>query len=195
MRTQCAHVTIGAMHRRERTGLAAPTRKQSQPAVSSRRVPTPAETVLDLQRHAGNHAVARVVAEPAPRARSSVVQRHERLSYPTVPRGEEDPRVRINVMIREFNASLRGPYDPIDKGLLHEIATATQLYREGKITHGKEISRRLTKTEAEARDQQGRPVHKGNDQSIMAVPGGGNDPQQGPRTGHGLRARRCNDDR
>jgi hypothetical protein len=69
------------------------------------------------------------------------------IHYPEVPEEEKDPRVRINIMIDQFNESLPGRYKAIDFGLYHEIMTAIKLVGDHKITHGKQISRGLTKEE------------------------------------------------
>ncbi|KAI1204530.1 uncharacterized protein F4807DRAFT_446737 [Annulohypoxylon truncatum] len=89
--------------------------------------------------------------------------------YPTVPSGEEDPRVRINVMINIFNAGLptKGQNGGVDKGLFHEIMTACYLVKNYKINHGKEISRPLTPAE--------RGLQKGDAQMILVpLKDGGN---------------------
>ncbi|MEH2373813.1 hypothetical protein [Nostoc sp.] len=69
------------------------------------------------------------------------------INYPNVPDNEKDPRVRINVMIKQFNDSLKVRYQQIDCGLYHEIQTAMHLVGNFKIVHGKQISRGLTKEE------------------------------------------------
>lgn len=83
----------------------------------------------------------------------------QKISYPVVPKTEEDPRRRINVMIRMFNDDLR-ENKKMDKGLYHEIQTAIQLVREWKITHGRQISRSLTTSEKSER-------RLGNEQMIL----------------------------
>jgi hypothetical protein len=71
------------------------------------------------------------------------------IRYPKVPKGEEDPRRRINVMIDIFNANLpsRKSRGKIDLGLYHEIQTAINLVHTHRVTHGKQISRGLTEVE------------------------------------------------
>ncbi|KAK6354947.1 hypothetical protein TWF696_004075 [Orbilia brochopaga] len=75
------------------------------------------------------------------------------INFPVVPPGEEDPRVRINTMIKIFNQKLPQRPNPnpasMDMGLFYEIKAAIKLVRARKITHGKEISRGLTKHESE----------------------------------------------
>ena len=93
---------------------------------------------------------------------------NQKIIHPTVPKKEEDPRVRINVMIGIFNANLP-PHEPpskIDLGFYHEIQTAILLVRQYKITHGNQISRPLTAAEKKS-------LQKGNSQMIL-VPMEGN---------------------
>lgn len=90
-----------------------------------------------------------------------------RIEFPVVPKSEEDPRGRINTMVAIFNENLPPNTTPtaIDLGMVFEIETAKKLVRELKVTHGKEISRSLTKAEA-ARGL------NGNSQKIWAVQSG-----------------------
>jgi hypothetical protein len=68
------------------------------------------------------------------------------LVLPNIPPEEEDPRVRINVMIDIFNKELK-PAGPVDEGFLNEIWTAKELVHAGRISSGRQISRRRTKQE------------------------------------------------
>jgi hypothetical protein len=96
---------------------------------------------------------------------------NSRIVYPTVPPSEIGPRARVNVMVEIFNANLppRGegvPRRAIDQGFYHEIQTARKLINEGKIRHGWQISRPLTKAEQQA-------GINGNSQLILVPMGGG----------------------
>lgn len=85
-----------------------------------------------------------------------------KIRYPEVPKEEQDPRLRVNVMRKLFSASLPPRKDPseLNSGLYQEIKTAMILIQEHKITHGRQISRSQTPEEI-------RQGLNGTSQSIM----------------------------